>query len=106
MDRKSNTLKKFSQQVIAGYQHFFDLEQPTTPLPQMKYDQLKLFLQQSLNRHYRVRIYFNHHALEDVTLQGQLTHRLDDQRYLLQNEATNVVGIVDMRQIRYIQKID
>lgn len=99
MENHARTLQSVTHTLIKSTREFFALEAPAVVMPQF---QLQAFAAQAHTRHYLVAAFF---AGEPEPMAGHLTRTLGDGRYLLQAYRSNVVRVVSLAQLTFIQKL-
>ncbi|MCV3740416.1 hypothetical protein OF387_04150 [Lentilactobacillus hilgardii] len=104
MQSNQSYLTEIRDTVKNNYRRFFaiDSTKPTyNDLPQMPEFQIQLFLNQTLKTGFPIKIQFNN---QSPAMSGKLT-KLSNERYLLTNQQHNMTRIVNILEIRSIQKI-
>ncbi|WP_125704448.1 hypothetical protein [Lacticaseibacillus daqingensis] len=100
MENHAHTLQAVTQNLIRSTRDFFELTEPVVVMPQF---QLQAFAEQAHTNHYRIAAFFTQ---EEAPLVGHLTRQLADGRYLLQAYRSNVVRVVSLTQLTYLQRVD
>ena len=98
MENKSSALQHVTQHLVASYREFFDLAAPTTQMPA---HQLELFIDQAMQRHYQVALFFNH---ESTPFVGHIIRPLGENRFLVKGYHSNVYRIMQRTAVSYIKR--
>ncbi|WP_461213192.1 hypothetical protein [Lacticaseibacillus sp. GG6-2] len=99
MENTAQTFSAVKQNLIASYRQFFALEAPVLTMP---VSQRRLFIEQSLTRHYRVAVFFKD---TPNALVGTITRRLDADRYLLTAYQSNLYRVISLDQLTYLKRV-
>ena len=98
MENKSSALQNVTHHLVASYRELFDLAAPTMQMPAHQVD---LFIDQAMQRHYQIALYFNH---ETAPFVGHIVRPLGEKRFLVKGYHSNIFGIMTSTSVNYIKR--
>ncbi|MDE3282587.1 MULTISPECIES: hypothetical protein [Lacticaseibacillus] len=100
MENKSSALQSVTQHLVASYREIFDLATPTARMPMHQVD---LFIDQAMQRHYKVALFFNHESSPFV---GHIIRTLGKNRFLVKAYHSNVFRVMTSTSVNFIKRFD